>query len=166
MNNSRRCVNVMKAFLADTHNLTYHGVKRTISVRRDDENGFSTDLDENNSETIRIYYSFKTCSEDKMFREFFISLYPAAKEFSDITISFLHEMGHNVHRTKTFSYDRAMEINLIEIKYNTIEELNRAYFTLPDELAATKWAVNWLKKKENRQRAREFEKEFFEAFGG
>ena len=55
MNNSRRCVNVMKAFLADTHNLTYHGVKRTISVRRDDRNGFSTDIDKNNSEIIRIY---------------------------------------------------------------------------------------------------------------
>ena len=59
-----------------------------------------------------------------------------------------------------------IQSNLIEIKYNTIEELNHAYFMLPDEIAATKWAVNWLKKKENRQRAREFEKELFEAFRG
>ena len=88
------------------------------------------------------------------------------QEFANITLSLLHEMGHNVHRNKTFSYDRTEMMKKIEKEAKSEEDLHFGYFQLPDELAATKWAINWLKKKENRLLAKQFEKEYFEAFRG
>lgn len=38
------------------------------------------------------------------------------------------------------------------------------YYFLPDERAATEWAIEWLKNSENRKIAKKFEKEFFECF--
>ena len=42
--------------------------------------------------------------------------------------------------------------------------MNYAYFTLPDETAATEWAINWLSDAENRKKAKAFEKKFFACF--
>ena len=38
------------------------------------------------------------------------------------------------------------------------------YFLLPDEVVATKWAIDWLENAENRKLAKAFEKEFFKYY--
>ena len=162
----RRCINLMRKFLADSHNLTYQNVKRSIILRKDPDGGFSTTLIEENTPFIEIFYDFEEYKEDEIFRKFIISLDSSMQEFANITLSLLHEMGHNVHRNKTFSYDRTEMMKKIEKEAQSEEDLHFGYFQLPDELAATKWAINWLKKKENRLLAKQFEKEYFEAFRG
>ena len=162
----RRCINLMRKFLADSHNLTYQNVKRSIILRKDPDGGFSTNLTIENTPFIEIFYDFEEYKEDEIFRKFIISLDSSMQEFANITLSLLHEMGHNVHRNKTFSYDRIEMMEKTKKEAKSEEDLHFSYFRLPDELAATKWAINWLKKKENRLLAKQFEKDFFEAFRG
>lgn len=162
----RRCINLMRKFLYDSHNLTYQNVKRSIILRKDPDGGFSTDLTAENTPFIQIFYDFEEYKEDEIFRKFIISLDSSMQEFANITLSLLHEMGHNVHRTKTFSYDRTEMMKKLKEEAQSEEDLHFSYFRLPDELAATKWAINWLKKKENRLLAKQFEKDYFEAFRG
>lgn len=162
----RRCINLMRKFLADSHNLTYHNVKRSIILRKDPCGGFSTNLTDENTPFIQIFYDLEEHEEDEIFRNFVISLDSSMQEFANITLSLLHEMGHNIHRNKTFSYDRNKMLEKNRNEAKSEEELQFNYFRLPDELAATKWAINWLKKSENRLLAKKFEKDFFEAFRG
>ena len=88
------------------------------------------------------------------------------KEFEDITISLLHELGHletNDEIRKEFPMwlRELAEIGL-NGKYDSDKEKNYVYFTLPDEKAATEWAIDWLTK--NAAVAKEFEKEFLKCW--
>ena len=49
-------------------------------------------------------------------------------------------------------------------KYKDCVSLNNAYFQMPDETAATEWAIKWLSNPENRKIAKAFEKKFFACF--
>lgn len=92
-----------------------------------------------------------------------------ARGFASITLCLLHEMGHYYTVKKVFEenpdYNRGEEIFkiicLIEMKNNPMYEANRLYQQLPDELAATTWALDWLADAEHRKLAKAFEKKFF-----
>lgn len=97
------------------------------------------------------------------FRKHFENLCPMARGFADVTISLLHELGHFSTEQKFEGYDRRTEIEFLE-KHIPKEVINYAYFMLPDEMAATLWAVEWLQNAENRKIAKAFEKKFFACF--
>lgn len=101
----------------------------------------------------------------KCFRADFVSRCPAARGFSDVTLSLLHELGHTM--TKIFvppmnkeidEYNKAVE-NLTDMK-----EVNKLYFALTDEHMATDWAIEWLQNRNNRRLAKNFEKQFATCF--
>ncbi len=86
--------------------------------------------------------------EDKMFRADFIRRYPSARGFSNVTISILHELGHH--------FNREVYLNATKLAGDTMEE----HLTLPHEVVATEWAINWLKDPINRKTAKAFEREY------
>lgn len=79
----------------------------------------------------------------KAFKDFFIKHCPMAKDFNNITISLLHEIGHIM--TIDESYGE-------QIKTKD----NEKYFTSHDEWIATEWAINFLIN--NTKLLRKFEK--------
>lgn len=85
---------------------------------------------------------------DRAFRRDFVSRCPMARGFADVTLSVLHELGHFFNRD---SFDESQEEG---------EEFE-THFSLPCEIIATNWAIEWLQSKENRRVAKAFEKEFF-----
>ena len=85
---------------------------------------------------------------DKMFRADFIRRYPSARGFANVTISILHELGHH--------FTREIYLNTDKSEGDTMEE----HLTLPAEVIATEWAINWLKDPINRKTAKAFEKEY------
>ena len=103
------------------------------------------------------------------FRRDFISRYNPARGFADITLSLLHEIGHNeVLNLLPEDFDKYEELEKFYKIYEDDDEvtLNHAYFELTDEKLATDWAISWLMNKENRKIAKDFEKRFFEAWRG
>lgn len=109
------------------------------------------------------------------------------KGFANITLTLLHELGHaetEEEIRKTFSYeDRAKTDQHIDElmfkKYGfalfdetdklfkqAIFETNELYRQMPDEHAATDWAIQWLENADNRKIAKKFEKKFFSCFEG
>lgn len=91
-----------------------------------------------------------TDEEDRMFRADFIVRCPIAKDFSDITLTILHEFGHWYTRN-------VMDV----IVYNEIIQREDDYFTNPYEILATQWAICWLLCPANQQVAKSFENEYF-----
>lgn len=99
----------------------------------------------------------------------FVSRCPLARGFGHITLSLLHELGHFVTAPNFQGYDRCAA--MIELRNKakennlSISETNKQlYFRLPEETAATDWAIMWLQDKENRKIAKAFEKQFFACF--
>ena len=88
---------------------------------------------------------------DKLFRKNFVQRCPLAQGFSNVTLSLLHELGHQFHREEYIFFDAV-------VYNNTFGE---AYFNLPPEKVATDWAIAWLQVPENRKLAKKFEREFF-----
>ena len=91
-----------------------------------------------------------------------------AKGFSDFTLSLLHELGHcETQDDLPEEDDREKACKMME-KYGKGDKriLNLMYFCLPDEYAATQWAIDWLSDEDNRKRAKKFEKDFFKAWRG
>lgn len=104
------------------------------------------------------------CKGDQQFRSDFVSRCLKAKGFANITLSLLHELGHfETHFMEFKNYNRIKELTLLREQYSE-ETINFAYFRLPDETAATNWAINWLDSAENRKKAKAFEKKFFSCF--
>ena len=87
--------------------------------------------------------------EDKMFRADFIKRCPMAQGFANITLSILHELGHHFNREAVICADKLVGDNMEE------------HLTLPHEIIATDWAINWLQNKENRKTVKKFEKIYF-----
>ena len=85
------------------------------------------------------------------FRKDFCKRYPMAWRFSDVTLSILHEIGHH------FTRESFLEMDTDD--YENARGFD--HFKLPCERAATDWAIKWLKQKENRKIAEQFEEIFF-----
>lgn len=115
---------------------------------------------------IKIGYNIDQLfnSSQKQFRADFVSRHPSARGFADITIVLLHEIGHYKTCHNDFGdYNRELTILQLRRKYSR-DTINFEYFKLPDEMAATKWAIDWLSMPENRKAAKKFEKKFFASF--
>ena len=99
-----------------------------------------------------------------------------SKGFAGVTISLLHELGHRKtidQFTKDYPHwDRISETLKLRTKYHffddptkhDMEQANEEYFTWPEEVMATEWAMKWLNDPANRKIAKKFEKEFFACF--
>ena len=127
--------------------------------------GFGARVDDKGNHTFRIGYNIDELFSkgSKQFANNFYKQYPSGRGFASVTLSLLHELGHFYTCDLDFGeYDREKEIAWIEsLPQNMI---NFYYFLLPDEEAATNWAIEWLKNKENRKIAKAFEKQFFACF--
>lgn len=121
-------------------------------------------------EELEIYYNLETLEDDgaKLFRDYWTQKEPMLKEFSNIVLTLLHELGHletTDEIRKTFTYKmRQLAWECIDLQDYSKEEKECQYFAMPDETAATEWGINWLKKAENKKIAKEFEKKFSTCF--
>ena len=102
----------------------------------------------------------------KDFRKDFVSRCPMGRGFANITLTLLHELGHQETNVGVWSIkDRnTAEAKLAERFENgeiDKHQLQDEYFRFPDEKMATDWAIEWLKDAEHRKMAKIFEKEFF-----
>ena len=115
--------------------------------------------------TATIYYGFENIQNigQKQFRKDFTSRCKTAIGFADITLVILHEVGHFSAENVTYSYNRFKAVNDLHKNFPK-STINFEYFKLPDEKAATDWAITWLSIPENRKAAKEFEKKFFTCF--
>lgn len=127
------------------------------------------ELDDNNCYDIYVP-CWKTVDYNddiagKCFRKNFVSRCSLAKGFADVTISVLHEIGHNL--TKELipeDFDRENQYFDTFFEAESEEELQNLYFAWPDETLATDWAIEWLSDPEHRKLAKAFEKKFFACF--
>lgn len=121
-------------------------------------------------EELEIYYNFDQIWDDgaELFRNYWVKKESILNDFSNITLTLLHELGHletNDQIRKSFTYEkRHLLYSSINFLYDNDEEKNYQYFAMPDETAATEWGINWLKKAENKKIAKEFEKKFLACF--
>ena len=88
---------------------------------------------------------------DRLFRKDFINRCPLARGFSHVTISILHEIGHEFNREAYIFCDSDI--------YNNAHGVD--HFKLPCEMIATDWAIQWLQDAEHRKQAKAFERKFF-----
>lgn len=120
-------------------------------------------------ETFRIGYDIEdiACNNGEGDTDFAINFHnrcPLSKGFANVTLSLLHELGHICTNDDLENWNwlnRAEALDDIDEKCKTRREKNFAYFELPDEKAATDWAIEWLQNPENRKLAKAFEKKFF-----
>ena len=115
--------------------------------------------------TIAMWYNIESLwtRGHIQFAQNFYSRCPMSRGFASVTLSLLHELGH-LHSQQEFDgYDRRTAILDLHKQYSK-ETINLEYFKLPDERAATDWAIEWLADAENRKMAKAFEKEFFKCF--
>lgn len=122
---------------------------------------------------VILLYDFKElfCKGSKEFRQDFTRRCPAAKGFADITISILHELGHAATEfdDNLADFDREATLDKLEKEWKATHKkgergFNFEYFKMPDETAATDWAIGWLQDPKNRKIAKDFEKKFFSCF--
>lgn len=185
----RKAVWAMRDFINEIHELTYTAfivlpndgesvddfmerwvhdiqeVKEKASVKLVKAHGFCAYEWDRDSEFFQIGYNFDAlwCRGSRQFSQDFFSRCSMGRGFASVTLAILHELGH-FHSQQNFEgYDR--ELVLEEIRKNLAPQfINFAYFKLPDEKAATDWAIEWLSHPENRKIAKRFEKKFFECF--
>ena len=161
----------MKEFLEFAADLEYSDEdgnfnKRMPKLHKDDRFEAFIDEDCADAPTFEIGYCFDNLMfgmGTKQFRKDFINRCPLGKGFATITMSLLHELGHFETVWYDFEdYDREAEIaRILSLPRG---QRNWEYFKLPDESAATDWAIDWLSKKENRIAAKQFERKFFSCF--
>lgn len=186
----RKVVRVMRDFINEIHELTYTdyiapAIKENETVdellmrwRHAEEvevssqvkmayrkKGFAVYPAEKDKPEFHFFYNLDElyCKGSRQFAQDFFSRCPAGRGFASVTLTILHELGH-LHSQQTFyGYNRIEAIR--ELKKNFPREtINFEYFKLPDEKAATDWAIKWLSHPENRRKAKEFEKKFFTCF--
>lgn len=97
--------------------------------------------------------NYEPNNEDREFRLDFVSRYNPAHEFSDITLTLLHECGHWMTREEAdiWTYGERVERT----------ETYKEYLMLDEEYNATEWAIQWLTDAEHRRIAQTFEREYF-----
>lgn len=158
------------------HNLMVDFLKAATSLPDEiylekGSDGFCTNLEDKPGPGIFIEYDYSDINYPVISHEFLHFVHgkdKLTKGFSELTISLLHELGHN----ETFkdipkNYDRKKALRKInKMTGKDLRKANQMYFSLTDENLATEWAVQWLSKKENRKIAKRFEKDFFKAWRG
>lgn len=130
-----------------------------------EEEGFAVCVSDIGDPTIVMWYNIESLwtRGHIQFAQNFYSRCPMSRGFASITISLLHELGH-LHSQQEFDdYDRLTALLKLREQYPK-ETINLEYFKLPDEKAATDWAIEWLADAENRKMAKAFEREFFKCF--
>lgn len=129
--------------------------------------------DDNADPEVIIFYNFEElfCKGSKEFRQDFTRRCPAAKGFADVTIAILHELGHAATNfdDDLANFNRSAALDELETKWMATHKkgergFNFEYFKMPDETAATDWAIKWLQNPEHRKIAKAFEKQFFSCF--
>ena len=119
--------------------------------------------------TFRIGYDEKdiACNRYAGNSDFAVDFYkrcPMGRGFANVTLVLLHELGHICTDDNVSEWDALKRIERreeIHQQYHTRREINFAYFQMPDEMAATNWAIEWLQDPEPRRMAKAFEKKFF-----
>ena len=184
----RKVVWAMRDFINEIHNITYetvslapgfdfthedwlqhietHNLRATCKIVKGfDGHGFCAILGDLGYEEFRICYDIEElyCKGSKQFTDNFRSRSSIAKGFADITLSLLHELGHFETYEEIEGYDRRAELQRLDNDF-PVETINFEYFKLPDETAATEWAIKWLQEAKNRKIAKAFEKKFFACF--
>lgn len=170
----RKCSKLMKDFLTAASDLVDEielgddvlEVKRFVSVHKG-RYGFRAYV---GAHEVKIEYDFSTMTNIgvREFRRNIIMRDASMRGFSDVTLSLLHELGHfETEKDVPLGYDRfkARE-QYVKWGGKDYRMLNMMYFSLPDEWLATQWAIDWLSEPENRQRAKQFERDFFKAWRG
>ena len=185
----RKVIWVMRDFINEIHGLTYTDVSLPyIKGESLDEwfERFSNAVEEEIPSQVKMTYredGFAVCPIEKddpefhffynldelysrghkQFAQDFFARCPMGRGFASITITILHEIGHMNAQQDFEGYNRIEAIR--ELKNNFPREtINFEYFKLPDEKAATDWAIEWLSHPGNRRKAKEFEKKFFTCF--
>ena len=141
-----------------------------ITMIRGDE--FSAEIvsDIDDCEELEIEYNFNSLDDEgaKLFRKYWTDKVPMLKGFSTIVLTLLHELGHLETQEairKEFSREmRDVVWAIIDMSCDTNAEKNLRYFAMPDETAATEWAIKWLSDADHRKRAKAFEAKFFKCF--
>ena len=166
----RKIQHLMEEFMNEI--LTSAHIERYAAVRKGHD-GFKTFPYDNDTPIIVIEYDFNdmACNNkaSKFFLEYFYSICPWAEieKVSEVTISLLHELGHNLtaHKLpKNFNKDE--ENYLLESQNLPLSQHCMKYFQMKDEKLATNWAVKWISQKENIKIIKDFEKKFFKAWRG
>lgn len=127
-----------------------HGGHVTINRTRFDEGNWGMDIDNSDPGLITPKDFTYMDEKDKAFRADFIARCPLATDFSDVTLTILHEFGHWYNR-------KAMNI----VVYDEMVKSDDNYLANPYEVLATQWAICWLLCPVNRKIAKDFEKKFF-----
>ena len=127
--------------------------------------GFAVCFDDKGETEFRMFYNLEElwCKGHKQFAQDFFARCPMGRGFASVTIAILHEIGHMNAQQSFEGYNRVEAIKELEKNF-PLETINFEYFKLPDEKAATDWAIEWLSHPENRRKAKEFEKKFFACF--
>ena len=152
----KKVVTIMKTFADNCGNSSY-------IIKKGDS--FQVFIPDNDEELIfnlfLMNYNFNEFDELTPFRRCWVKEYPMIKGFATITLTLLHEVGH-IETMYDVNYSNEQRDSDIKEILET-EDYDK-YFFLPDERAATEWAINWLSNSENRKIAKSFEKEFFKCF--
>lgn len=187
----RKVVWAMADFINEIHDLTYEtlsiphdfdfsrdnwadlleacGAKQeypaTCKIVKSPDGMFCAMVADLGEDEFRIGYNIEDlyCKGHRQFTDNFRSRCTIAKGFADITLTLLHELGHFEAHEEFEDYDRVKSIKYILSTYPR-EKVNLEYFKLPDEMAATEWAIEWLQDAEHRRIAKAFEKKFFACF--
>ena len=185
----RKVIWVMRDFINEIHGLTYTDVSLPyIKGESLDEwfERFSNAVEEEIPSQVKMTYredGFAVCPIEKddpefhffynldelysrghkQFAQDFFARCPMGRGFASITITILHEIGHMNAQQDFEGYNRIEAIRKLKNNFPR-ETINFEYFKLPDEKAATDWAIEWLNHPENRRKAKEFEKKFFACF--
>ena len=185
----RKVIWVMRDFINEIHGLTYINVSLPyIKDENPDEwfERFSNAVEEEIPSQVKMTYredGFAVCPIEKddpefhffynldelysrghkQFAQDFFARCPMGRGFASITITILHEIGHMNAQQDFEGYNRVEAIRKLKNNFPR-ETINFEYFKLPDEKAATDWAIEWLSHPENRRKAKKFEKKFFACF--
>lgn len=123
------------------------------------------------SEQVWLYFPDLMKFGCKAVRENAISRCKSLKGFSSITFTLLHEIGHIATQFEDFKDKEYTEEEEQEIISNCFETSNSwkeferkfqsYHYNQPSEIAATNWAIEFIKDPNNRKKIKNFEKEFF-----
>lgn len=172
---NRKALYAMKKFLNEASSLIDESTNKPRTCRMTSEYQVFCAIPAGDGETtFTIGYDKNFVLDDDVhiaFRKNFINRgVPSFEDFATITFALLHELGHHVVKKQLGRYDRYTALAECKIKANAegcmtnVEFNEKYYFNLPDEKAATDWAIEWLKDENHQQIARQFEKKFFASF--
>ena len=185
----RKVIWVMRDFINEIHGLTYTDVslpyikgesldewfERFSNAVEEEipsqvkmtyrEDGFAVCISEKDDPEFHFFYNLDELYSrgHKQFAQDFFARCPMGRGFASITITILHEIGHMNAQQEFEGYNRIEAIRKLKNNFPR-ETINFEYFKLPDEKAATDWAIEWLSHPENRKKAKELEKKIFACF--